>query len=592
MPSACHTLTFVNQLRELSERISGTGAVDKSGSWISRTVAKPSLDGLGSWFEGRITKFVAGEGGEDPSSTPAAPVPDASQQVGPFSHYAPVVSTPTWGQPPASQGSDELSAPADGGYSQYAPAAPAWGQPANQVEEPGTITDGYSSYAPPPPVSAPSWGQPIGQTDAQAADGNGYTPYSADSAPAWGAPATQDGGPAWGAPTAQADAPAWGAPAGQDDAPAWGAPAAQDSSAPSASTAQAVYADDDDDDLGLGNSKPRPKGPPPASAAAATSAASEKPKAAEPEAKRASSSLHLRRPVAVRPLADALPSFRILPVPQPRRRLPRRAGRGSASSGAARRSRRRRRRPVRPVRRSRPSSARNRPSTSTRTSRSGSTRRCVPRALSSRARLFCAGLTPEPSRAPLLAPGRRSRGRRPGRAAAAAVAGPDVVSLARDAPVALCQRRELARADASPGARGAVRPRQRQPVVVVVVWPSSAPFAHRVRPWPAARSSSSVLQRPLVGPRISLADAPSSCPAGFDRRPAPSPLSRRTARRRPQAKVARPARGAPRERPALARADADRQRGCAQEEPALALRASLFLLAVFTPPSGKLVTEH
>ena len=73
--------------------------MDKSGtSWISRNVSKPSLDGFGTWFEGRLTKFVAGEGSESPnpevSSTPTkdslTPAP-----IGPFSHFDAISPAPT-----------------------------------------------------------------------------------------------------------------------------------------------------------------------------------------------------------------------------------------------------------------------------------------------------------------------------------------------------------------------------------------------------------------------------------------------------------------------------------------------------------------
>jgi hypothetical protein len=140
VPSPSHTLAFVNQLRELSERISGTGAVDKTGSWISRTVAKPSLDGLGSWFEGRITKFVAGEG-EDSTSAPSVAAPDASQQVGPFSHYAPVSawSSDAGANDYTSYTPAAAPAPDGGDYLGYAaPTSSEAPEPEPMAEEPRT----------------------------------------------------------------------------------------------------------------------------------------------------------------------------------------------------------------------------------------------------------------------------------------------------------------------------------------------------------------------------------------------------------------------------------------------------------------------
>lgn len=57
-------------------------------------VAKPSLDSLGGWLEGRITKFIAGDG-ETPTATEHS---DASYQnpqyAGAFSSYSTISSTP------------------------------------------------------------------------------------------------------------------------------------------------------------------------------------------------------------------------------------------------------------------------------------------------------------------------------------------------------------------------------------------------------------------------------------------------------------------------------------------------------------------
>jgi hypothetical protein len=106
-PSPYHTLPFLNQLKELSERLSGTSQDASANSWISKVASKPTLDGLGSWFEGRLNKFVAGEGGDDLSaagiasaaSAAASRQPsqagDKSTAVGPFSHFSAVASTPS-----------------------------------------------------------------------------------------------------------------------------------------------------------------------------------------------------------------------------------------------------------------------------------------------------------------------------------------------------------------------------------------------------------------------------------------------------------------------------------------------------------------
>lgn len=53
-------------------------------------MTKPSLDGIGSWLEGRLTKFIAGEGEDSPATTAH---PGVSQGAhGPFSHYSTISS--------------------------------------------------------------------------------------------------------------------------------------------------------------------------------------------------------------------------------------------------------------------------------------------------------------------------------------------------------------------------------------------------------------------------------------------------------------------------------------------------------------------
>lgn len=57
-------------------------------------MSKPSLDGIGGWLEGRLTKFIAGDG-ESPKPTEQQ-LPDAP---GVFSHYSTISSTTTSASP-------------------------------------------------------------------------------------------------------------------------------------------------------------------------------------------------------------------------------------------------------------------------------------------------------------------------------------------------------------------------------------------------------------------------------------------------------------------------------------------------------------
>jgi COPII coat assembly protein SEC16 len=84
----------VDKLQELSDRMSADG---KNDSTLLKKVAKPNLDSIGSWFEGRLTKFIAGEeGSEADPITGKAIAGDSTKQansaVGPFSHYSTITS--------------------------------------------------------------------------------------------------------------------------------------------------------------------------------------------------------------------------------------------------------------------------------------------------------------------------------------------------------------------------------------------------------------------------------------------------------------------------------------------------------------------
>ncbi|OAX44673.1 hypothetical protein K503DRAFT_705929 [Rhizopogon vinicolor AM-OR11-026] len=87
----------IEQLKGLADRLVGVPQMEKSGSWIGSKVNKPSLDGIGSWLEGRLTKFIAGEG-DEPSLQPE---PSKSQvsSLGPFSHFNEISSTTTSASP-------------------------------------------------------------------------------------------------------------------------------------------------------------------------------------------------------------------------------------------------------------------------------------------------------------------------------------------------------------------------------------------------------------------------------------------------------------------------------------------------------------
>lgn len=72
------------------ERLTGSPSVEPAKNLSARkATAKPGLDKLGSWLEGRLTKFIAGD--DEAPAAVAKPIPatkDKSAPVGPFSHFA------------------------------------------------------------------------------------------------------------------------------------------------------------------------------------------------------------------------------------------------------------------------------------------------------------------------------------------------------------------------------------------------------------------------------------------------------------------------------------------------------------------------
>lgn len=80
---------LVDNLRDLTDRLAGDISATGIGAGSSQKGLKPGMDKLGSWFEGRITKFIAGDDdftGGDPN--PLANLNSASATVGPFTHWS------------------------------------------------------------------------------------------------------------------------------------------------------------------------------------------------------------------------------------------------------------------------------------------------------------------------------------------------------------------------------------------------------------------------------------------------------------------------------------------------------------------------
>ncbi|KAF8590610.1 hypothetical protein K439DRAFT_1611986 [Ramaria rubella] len=91
--SQFYTPTFIGELKNLSDRLTAAPQMDKTASWISRKMTKPSLDTIGSWLEGRFSKLIVGEGEDNPEPPLNEPPQPPKPGYGPFSHYSTISST-------------------------------------------------------------------------------------------------------------------------------------------------------------------------------------------------------------------------------------------------------------------------------------------------------------------------------------------------------------------------------------------------------------------------------------------------------------------------------------------------------------------
>ncbi|KAI0670288.1 Sec23-binding domain of Sec16-domain-containing protein [Trametes maxima] len=101
-------MTFVEQLKGLSDRLTAAPQLDKTGSWIPGKMAKPSLDSIGNWLEGRFTKFIAGEG-DSPHPEESKSLAQQQTYSGPFANYSSISSATTSAQPSPHQSVTDLT---------------------------------------------------------------------------------------------------------------------------------------------------------------------------------------------------------------------------------------------------------------------------------------------------------------------------------------------------------------------------------------------------------------------------------------------------------------------------------------------------
>jgi hypothetical protein len=91
---------FLNSLEDLQERLTGEPSTKPANLIGGRKSGKPGVNKLGSWIEGRLTKFIAGE--EDTEGPIKATPPtkgkgkdSSAAPVGPFSHFSTISPGPS-----------------------------------------------------------------------------------------------------------------------------------------------------------------------------------------------------------------------------------------------------------------------------------------------------------------------------------------------------------------------------------------------------------------------------------------------------------------------------------------------------------------
>ncbi|WVW83755.1 hypothetical protein I302_105776 [Kwoniella bestiolae CBS 10118] len=163
---------YAASLEDLLERLTGEPSIDPPNVLGSgRKAAKPGFDKLGSWIEGRLTKFIAGEEGDGSAPKPTA---SSGKVAGPFSQFS-TISTGTSGAPSRNTSVADLSNNGGNGYlgvssvsrttSPAMQMTPQWGQ------QPTVPTYGGSS-------SSSSYG---GDTYNQHDGAGGYSPWTGDN---------------------------------------------------------------------------------------------------------------------------------------------------------------------------------------------------------------------------------------------------------------------------------------------------------------------------------------------------------------------------------------------------------------------------
>ena len=275
------TIALLEQLQGLQQRLSGVFHGDKSGSWITGKISKPSLDSIGGWLEGRFTKLVTGE---TDSPTPTADNARSNDQPfsGPFAHYSTISSTT-----PSARSSPQPMPPNVVGLPppQRTSSAMATSSPYSQAPiERSSSAMGYTRQKPPVQIAKVNSGSiSSSQSSPTGYSLNRHSQYSSESHPSKAEELTtpvqrasswwdsvDDQAASNSTPTAATfmqveessvqarndgfislmDSHSYSIGPGAHQA---------DHTHPTRSSSQYTIEEDVEDDLGLGNSKPKPK---------------------------------------------------------------------------------------------------------------------------------------------------------------------------------------------------------------------------------------------------------------------------------------------------------------------------------------------
>ncbi|KAK4690011.1 COPII coat assembly protein SEC16, partial [Tremellales sp. Uapishka_1] len=147
-------------LEDLIERLTGSPSVHPARVIGGRKTVKPGLDKLGSWIEGRLTKFIAGEEEQGIATKASAPPVTGAGSIGPFSHFSTISQPASSGQISRSESAVDLQ----------------------------SLNTSNGRLAPSPNIHQGSWGSSTSasgfgaqQNHLEDAGGSSYTPWAGEN---------------------------------------------------------------------------------------------------------------------------------------------------------------------------------------------------------------------------------------------------------------------------------------------------------------------------------------------------------------------------------------------------------------------------